>query len=217
MTIRHHLDDATLLAYASGNLGEAFSLMAATHVSLCDACRATVESFDAVGGSLIDATSGVEMSDDSLQRILARIDRPSEQDAGAAERCAVTSGALPTPLQSYVGGDLESVRWRPIGMGVRQAILPTSPGATARLLCIPAGAAMPNHSHHGRELTMVLTGAFNDADAHFARGDVEFADDQVQHHPTADIGEDCICLVVTDAPLRFNGLLHRIVQKFVGI
>ena len=35
--------------------------------------------------------------------------------------------------------------------------------------------------------------------------------------PVADIHEDCICLAVTDAPLRFDGLLHKIVQKFARI
>ena len=80
-----------------------------------------------------------------------------------------------------------------------------------------AGAAMPNHSHNGTELTLVLKGAFQDADGYFARGDIEIADSDVQHIPVADIHEDCICLAVTDAPLRFEGLLPRILQKFVRI
>jgi putative transcriptional regulator len=102
-------------------------------------------------------------------------------------------------------------------MGVKQAILPTSKGATARLLFIPAGAAMPDHGHQGTELTLVLKGAFQDADGYFARGDVEIADSGVQHIPVADIHEDCICLAVTDAPLRFTGFLPRIFQRFARI
>ena len=50
MTIRHHLSDPLLMAYAAGTLPEAFGLVAATHVSLCDECRARMEAFDAVGG-----------------------------------------------------------------------------------------------------------------------------------------------------------------------
>jgi len=100
---------------------------------------------------------------------------------------------------------------------VKQAILPTDGPATARLLYIPAGAAMPDHGHHGTEMTMVLQGAFQDGDDYFARGDVEVADSDLHHTPIADIHEDCICLAVTDAPLRFDGLLQKAVQRWARI
>jgi len=209
--IKHHLDDATLMAYATGNLPEAFNLIVATHVSLCDACRAGVESYDAVGGSLLDDNAAA-MSDGSLAKALQQL-----ESVPTAPQLRKKAGVLPGPVQDYVGGDLDSIKWRPVGMGVKQAVLATSDRATARLLFIPAGTAMPDHGHRGTELTMVLQGAFQDADEYFARGDVETADADVQHIPVADIHEDCICLAVTDAPLRFEGWLPRIVQKFVGI
>ncbi|WP_298859624.1 ChrR family anti-sigma-E factor [uncultured Sulfitobacter sp.] len=209
--IKHHLDDATLMGYASGTLPEAFNLIVATHLSLCDTCRAQALAYDAVGGALLD-DAGSEMSADSLAQTLATLD-----DGFDAAPVATATGDLPAPLLNYVGGDLDSIKWRPVGMGVKQAILPTSRGATARLLCIPAGTAMPDHGHNGKELTLVLKGAFQDDDGYFARGDIEVADKDVQHIPVADIHEDCICLAVTDAPLRFDGWLPRIWQKFARI
>ena len=209
--IKHHLDQATLLGYAAGTLPEAFNLIVATHLSLCDTCRADAQAHEAVGGAMLDQSSSA-MSSGSLAQTLAQLD-----DSLDAIPDAAPVGDLPAPLASYVGGDLDAVKWRPVGMGVKQAILPTSKGATARLLRIPAGAAMPDHGHHGKELTLVLKGAFLDDDAYFALGDIEVADKDVQHIPVADIQEDCICLAVTDAPLRFNGLLPRIMQRFVRI
>lgn len=213
MTIKHHLEEDTLLAYAAGNLPEAFNLVVAAHISLCDSCRAVVESYDTLGGALIEDADTAQMQQDSLARTLAQLDEtPVERPAPTVE-----TGVLPRPVRDYLGGDLEAVRWRPIGMGVKQAILSTSNSASARLLLIPAGVAIPDHSHEGREMTLVLQGAFQDADDRFARGDVEVADGSVSHTPVADIGEDCICLAVTDAPLKFKGLLPRIVQKFARI
>jgi putative transcriptional regulator len=214
MTIRHHLDDATLMAYAAGTLPEAFNLAVASHVSLCDECRAAVASCDAVGGVLMDTVEVSDLADESLAHTMARLDLPEAQ---TPPRRVMKKGTLPGPLQDYVGGDLESIKWRPIGMGVKQAILTTSSEAVARLLYIPAGVAMPDHSHGGNELTLVLQGAFFDEDDRFARGDIEVADGSVTHTPIADIGDDCICLAVTDAPLEFKKLLPRIVQRFVGI
>jgi putative transcriptional regulator len=169
-----------------------------------------------VGGALLEQskTVAVSMNADSFAATMAMIaDGPSD----AISLPSRPSGVLPTPLQDYVGGDLSAIKWRPVGMGVKQAILPTSKQASARLLFIPAGVAMPDHGHHGMELTMVLQGAFKDDDDYFARGDVEVADVDLEHTPVADIHEDCICLAVTDAPLRFKGLIPRIVQNFIRI
>jgi putative transcriptional regulator len=76
---------------------------------------------------------------------------------------------------------------------------------------------MPDHGHHGTEMTMVLQGAFHDDDEYFARGDVDLANADLHHTPVADIHEDCICLAVSDAPLRFDGLLPKIAQRFARI
>ena len=216
--IKHHLSDDLLMAYSAGLLSEAFSLMVATHVSLCDTCRAQLESFDAVGGAILEGSAPqipqVAMSPDAIEAIFAAIDLAPASETAAAQR---KKGIFPAPLQDYVGGDLAAVKWRPVGMGVKQAILPTAKGATARLLYIPAGAAVPDHSHNGTELTMVLKGAFSDEIDSFARGDVETADQDVTHTPVADISEDCICLAVTDAPLKFKGLIPRMLQPFLRI
>lgn len=214
--INHHLTDSILMGYAAGTLPEAFNLMVATHVSLCDECRARLEGFEAVGGAVLEqrASNEVAMDEGSLAATLSLIAGGAQDEIRVP---TVANSVLPGPLQSYVGGDLDDVQWRAVGMGVKQAILPTSKDASARLLFIPAGAAMPDHGHQGLEMTMVLQGAFQDEDDYFARGDVEVADTDTHHTPVADIHEDCICLAVTDAPLQFQGLLPKIAQRFARI
>ena len=213
--IRHHLTDALLMSYSAGTLPEAFSLVVATHVSLCDECRARLDSFDAVGGALLGEAGEVEMSEDSLEATMALIDAAPEilQTANVAGPDAI----LPAPLQQYVGGDADAIRWRPIGGGVRQAVLDTDGDASVRLLAIPGGAAMPDHGHRGMELTLVLQGAFRDEEDRFGRGDVEVANEDLHHTPIAEEGIECICLAATDAPLRFKGIIPRIAQRFIGI
>jgi putative transcriptional regulator len=213
MTIRHHLSDSLLMAYAAGSLPEAFALVVATHVSMCDDCRARLAAHEAVGGAMIAATDCADMADDALEVCLARLTAPP----APRPRPVARHGIIPSPLQSYLGGSLESVKWRPIGMGVRQAILKTQGGARARLLYIPAGQAVPDHGHRGTELTLVLQGAFRDETDRFGPGDVEIATQDLHHTPVAEAGADCICLAATDAPLRFGGLLPRLAQPFLRI
>ena len=37
--IKHHLNDELLLGYSAGALPEAFNLIVATHLEMCDKCR----------------------------------------------------------------------------------------------------------------------------------------------------------------------------------
>ena len=205
--IRHHLTDALLMAYAAGTLPEAFSLVAATHVSLCDDCRARLGAYEAVGGAVLE--DGVAPMAAGVEGCFTR----RVDDVVPSRR----QGVLPGPLVDYVGGGVEAVKWRTLGMGVRQAILPTSRAASARLLYIPAGQAVPDHGHRGMELTLVLQGAFRDSEDRFGVGDLEIAGEELVHIPTAEAGADCICLAATDAPLRFKDWLPRVLQPFFRI
>ena len=214
MTIRHHLTDDILMAYSAAQLPEAFSLVIATHISLCDECRAALQAFDAIGGSLLDDGTVTAMTEASLEATFARI---AAGPAPARSPMRPQQGLFPAPLRDAVGGDLASVRWRPVGMGVRQAILPAQGSATVRLLSIPAGQAVPDHGHSGMELTLVLQGAFRDQTDRFQRGDVEIATKELEHMPVAEAGLDCICLAAADAPLRFNKMIPRLLQPLFGI
>ena len=211
--ITHHLSEDLILGYSAGTLPEAVNLIVATHISLCDQCRAALEASDAIGGALIETVDSVAVPEACFDDTMALIRKARPE----AKPAPLAPSPVPGPLRSYLDGGFEDVRWRSVGMGVKQAVLATSPEASARLLYIPAGTAVPDHSHRGLELTLVLQGAFEDEEGRFARGDIEIADAEVDHMPVADVSEDCICLAVTDAPLRFKGWLPRLAQPFVGI
>jgi len=213
-TIKHHLTDDLLIAYAAGNMPEAFSLIVATHISMCDTCRAALAAHESVGGALIEDTRPAAVTDDLLARTLASIERPVPAPVTLPTR---KPGKVPSVLQDYIGGDLDAIRWKNLGGGVRQSILKTDNGASARLLFIPAGKAVPDHGHRGTELTLVLQGAFADSVDRFGPGDIEIATEELDHTPVAEMGEDCICLAATDAPLRFNALIPRLLQPIFRI
>lgn len=212
--IEHHLTEPLLMAYSAGTLPEAFNLVVATHLSMCDECRALAESFDALGGAMLDTTGSVEMDSGSLEATLRLIDAP--EDTHIKARVAPDQ-LFPAPLAEYVGGGLDSVSWRTVGGGVQQSILPSSKEASVRLLRIPGGCAVPDHGHRGTELTLVLQGAFQDGHDRFGRGDIEVATEDLTHTPVAELGPDCICLAATDARLKFRGLIPRLAQPFFRI
>lgn len=213
--IKHHLTDELLMGYAAGTLPEAFNLVVATHISMCDTCRAALAEYEALGGEVMLDADPADIAEDALAATMALID--SGQCAVKSAPVRAKDSIFPGPLQDYVKGDVDSLKWRKIGGGVSQLVLDTSKEASVRLLRIPAGTAVPDHGHHGTELTLVLQGAFVDEDDRFGVGDVEVANEDLHHTPVAEEGLDCICLAATDAPLRFNSLMPRIAQRFIGI
>ncbi|HKK29766.1 MAG TPA: ChrR family anti-sigma-E factor [Alphaproteobacteria bacterium] len=216
MTIRHHVTDDLLLAYAAGSLSEGWSLAVATHLALCPDCRGRESRFQALGGAVLEEFAPAAIADDALAACLSRLDErvPAEPPHLEPARQAMI---LPQPLRDYAGGDADAVRWSMVGGGIRQCLLSVRSRERARLLYIPAGESVPEHGHRGMELTLVLAGSFADGGSEFRRGDIEVADEQLSHTPVAGYGEPCICLAVTDAPLIFRSLMPRLVQRFVRI
>lgn len=208
--ITHHIPDAMLAAYVSGNLPHAFAVVVAAHVSLCEECRAAIEAHQAVGGTVLEVSEAVALSENAKADILAQLDAPY-----APAPVYKRSGVFPGPVMEALKG--KPPRWKALGMGVRQDILSDDKAGSLRLLYIPPGRAVPNHGHNGVELTLVLQGSFSDETGQFRIGDVEVADEQLDHTPIADTGAACICLAATDAPLRFRSLVPRLLQPFLRI
>jgi putative transcriptional regulator len=46
---------------------------------------------------------------------------------------------------------------------------------------------------------------------------MEDVDEELVHKPTAETATDCICLVITDAPIKFKEWVPRLLQPMIGI
>jgi putative transcriptional regulator len=219
----HHLSDELLLDHAAGSLPEPVALLVATHLALCPSCREHETSLEAIGGALLDEIEPEPIEGGGLDALFARIEaappEPSEADSTAAATvkpvASDTTPSLPRPLRDYVGGAVDALHWRRRGKLSEARLLPDAHGGTVKLLRIPAGAMMPVHTHRGTELTLVLEGGFSDGRGHYLRGDVAIADDEVTHRPRADDDGDCLCLTVTEAPVRLAGPLARFLNPFL--
>ncbi|MBW6424478.1 ChrR family anti-sigma-E factor [Rhizobium sp. XQZ8] len=220
MNIKHHLSDAFLLDYAGGNLSEGWSLAVATHLALCPTCRRQLEAMEGAAGALLEKMPvEANATDDSWERMKARLGGLQAIEIKPEPSREIAKPAiLPEPLRSYVGGDLPDLKWRALGRGAYQIMIDTGDKDTqVRLLRIPAGKPVPEHTHEGCELTLVLAGSFRDGEDLFARGDIEEADDTLLHQPIATEGEDCICLAVTEASLKFTSWIVRLMQPILKI
>lgn len=216
MTPNHHLDDSTLISYAAGTLDEAFTVVAASHIAVCPACRAAVRSAEAVGGALLEGMNDAPVSQDCRARTMAALEGALLPKPRVIAPRSELPVALASRLQATRFADLP---WKKKAPGVTMLDVKLSGSSKGKLtlMRIGAGRAMPEHGHGGEEITMVLKGAYSDHLGRYGEGDVADLDESIEHRPVVDQDRDCICLVATEQPTRFKSLVARLMQPFVGI
>jgi putative transcriptional regulator len=211
----HHPTTETLVELATGRLDVGRSLVVAAHLETCTACSRQMRVMETVGGQLLSGALPEPMAPEALARTLARIDSHVSEAAEPTEPQAPDDlPFLPLAARPYRLGS-----WQWIGPGVHRRMLelPDDSGARVFLLKARPGTHMPDHTHTGTELTLVLAGAFSHAGGRYGQGDFEEADDTVHHQPVVEAGETCICLVAMEGTLKLRGLTGRILQPFVRI
>jgi putative transcriptional regulator len=211
MSVRHHPEEALLLAHAAGRLDPAMALIVATHLHFCAACRGQAALGNSVGGALLDEAPPAPLAADALARTLARLDAPP-----APVIRMVSNDNTPPPLRAFLGRDLSAVRWRAMGPRLGYRTLYRQGDLTLRLLRGSPGSDVGAHSHRGQEFTLVLKGGYRDETGAYGPGDFQCAAAQVTHNPVADPGEDCINLSVTVGGLRFGSAAQNLVARLFG-
>ena len=207
-----HPIDALMAQYASGQLSPALHGLVAAHLAIKPDNRSFVGALEELNAQELEGTAPIKLRNRD-SRLAAIFDA-----APVARVSGPRDAIIPAPLADFIGYKLENVPWRTVLPGIREFHVPHAEkaGGEASLLWIKPGRIMPSHTHDGSEVTLVLKGGFSDASGHYRRGDIAFADSDVDHRPRADEDEDCVCFAVTDAPLRLTGPFGRIVQRIFG-
>jgi len=205
--------DELLAGYAAGTLSYPAQALVGAHLELSDQNRGYVSSLESLGGVSLSDADPVALNDrDSMLSAIFSDDTPLSNDNVPL---AQNGTNVPHSLQSIIGRSMEGLPWKTLLPGVKECKFGEIDGCASSLLWVRAGRAMPSHTHHGTELTLVLQGGFSDEDGHFVSGDLAFADGDVDHKPIADEGEDCICFAVTAGRLELTGPVGRWFAPFM--
>ena len=216
MSIQHHPDLTTLMAFSAGSLDEPYAAVIATHLAMSEGGRETLRHINTIGGALLHAEPEAELSNGALNRLLGALGDEKIEVVPHDQR---DMQGLPLPLQRYLPQGMDAVKWKWTGPGVATADLAWGKDGKSRLMLlrVAAGRRVPEHGHGGQELTLILSGAYRDRFGIFAAGDIADHDEDVEHQPIAEPGEDCVCLVAVDARLTFRGRLMRALQPLFGL
>lgn len=208
-------------AYAAGALGPGLALLAETQAELSPDAARDLATAEATAGALLERESPVPLAASALEKVFARIAAAEDRDltsrtrASRAVRAHVEEiEALPARIREVALKALHERGWTFSGFGIRTLTLDAGDDAHVELIRIEPGVATPRHTHEGDEYTLVLTGAFHDERGRYDRGDIAVAGPGITHRPTAEPGAVCYNLAVSEAALKFTGLLGAL-QRMV--
>jgi putative transcriptional regulator len=210
MSPDHHPAEELLLELAAGQLERGPALVLRAHLQACPACQAARGRFEAVGGALLETLPAAAMQADALEHALARIETPVSQPNATAK----IEVDLPTLLQ---GEALGPRRWLAPGLWLRRLEAERGARFSTYLLHVAPHQRLPRHGHLGAEYCSVLEGAFADETGRYGPGDFACGDEGLEHSPTAQPGDACLCLIASEGRLKMHGLAARALQIYAGV
>ncbi|MFM5127884.1 ChrR family anti-sigma-E factor [Aeromonas veronii] len=221
--IKAHPTDPMLRAFAADELPLPLAVGLSAHCELCPECAARLKTFEEeLAQQYLASPAEPELAsrdevaldvgfDAMLADILAQ---PEPVAAPAIDLSRAQPAELEVASHAYrlprVLARYRSPKWRHIG-AIRQQSLPLDEmGARASLLHIDAGGRIPEHTHQGYELTLLLAGNIQDGDTLYQAGDFIWRDASHAHSPHTPDG--CLCYTVQDAPVQFTKGLSRLLN-----
>lgn len=222
--IKHHPTFELLTAFVNGDLPASLSAGIAIHADMCEECRNTIAQLtDQVAQSnfefeeafldrfIVDDSKDIDdvqsMSfDDMIADITASddIDNMTPKDEKFISFNG-TSYRLPNALHNMSVGKSAHV-----GKLSRARIQLDENEIHTSLLHIEPGGGVPEHTHKGFELTLLLAGSFEDEHGKYVEGDFIMLDAQNQHHPVSH--EGCLCFTVANDALHFTQGINKLLN-----
>lgn len=226
--IKHHPSNEILLLHTKGELPLSLSLAVSAHIEMCEECQKvqqalTQQESDATWQAAdtsavaqkhsvdsLDLVSDVTVNED-LSDMLAHIMEQApeellfEASKPTATKVAGRNYSLPRAFRQY-----DKLKWSGIGAVSRARVVSESDDVRGSLLHIDKDASIPQHSHKGYELTLLLDGSFEDENGKYERGDFIWLEGDHQHSPYTK--EGCLCYAVQNAPLHFVSGVSKVLN-----
>jgi len=213
--VNYHPDTRLLNEFSSGTLPLAQSVCVSLHLKYCKQCQRNHRKLQQLGATLFETLAPQQVDDSLLQSVMSRLD---EEPPLTYDNSTDDGEDYPALMQRLMTGRYDELDWNRINKDLRISRLRTGDlDNEFALYHIKAGGSIPQHTHKGTELTLVLDGSFSDEEGVYQVGDFLMRDAEHVHTPTAARTGDCICVGVLDAPIHFTKWNYRPLNPFLKL
>jgi putative transcriptional regulator len=220
--IKHHPKFELIQAFVNGDLPASLSAGIAIHADMCEECQQKIaqlteqvaeNSFEEefLDRFIVDEDDTLESIaainfDDMIESIVESSDIDLVTDK--VEKTVNYNGenyVLPLALNNMKLG-----KHAHIGKLTRTRIQLDEGEIHSSLLHIEPGGGVPEHTHKGFELTVLLDGSFHDASGEYVKGDFIMLDASHKHQPISTNG--CLCYTVANDALHFTQGINKLLN-----
>ena len=210
-----HPQPEQLVEYAAGSCHTGMSVAISVHLHYCKHCRERVSELESATAVLFESQTPAPVAEGTFDQLMQRIQR--EPGVESVQKPApAAKQRFPRALQSLLPESLDSLDWRhPMKNLSVSHLMTDETGMIIGLHHMKAGGRVPNHTHRGDEINVVLEGGFSDQMGSYGEGDFVFRTEADTHAPQADAHEDCLMLSVVAAPVKLTGPLGWLINPFI--
>lgn len=220
--IKFHPTPEQLKHFAMGGLSATESLVISAHCDMCSHCSHRLQHETEQLAKVVFEEEVVPdhsvIDKQALDVMMANITQTP-----AAEAIAVPSHriehieldgkifALPRTLQRFAA---KTGNWSSMVGKLWQAPVEIGDDCVGHFIYMGQGGGVPEHTHRGSELTLVINGEFSDGLNNYDSGDFLYMNGEHTHAPRSDSNEGCLVFSIVDQPLHFTSGLARLLNPF---
>jgi len=220
--IKHHPKFQLIQAFVNGELPASLSAGIAIHIDMCPKCKKSIallteqvaeQSFEEgfLDKFIVDDNADLEsISHLDFDEMIAGITESADIDSVTTPVVKTVEFnkavyTLPTVLNNIAVGKTANV-----GKLSRSRLQLDENEVHSSLLHIQPGGGVPQHTHNGFELTVLLDGSFHDEDGEYVKGDFIMVEGNHKHHPISTNG--CLCYTVANGALHFTQGINKLLN-----
>lgn len=213
--INMHPTEKQLTEFVKGELNPAMALVVSAHADMCPQCQLKIEAIEQqISEAALADTAELPQEYASLIADITSLPCADKATPAPADDFIELDGRrfpLPRALQRYADSTgnwslMPGKLWQaPVDMGIN---------GKANFIYMEKGGRVPEHTHKGSEITLVINGEFSDGLADYDSGDFMIMDASHKHTPYSNADEGCLVFTVVDKPLHFTSGLARLLNPF---
>jgi len=220
--IKHHPKFELLQNFVNGDLPASLSAGIAIHADMCPQCQEKIS-------QLTEQVAEVSFEQNFLHKFVVD-DEDMAEIAELDFDSIIDEITASDDIESVkINNDEPSIEFKGSQYILPKAIRNIELGKTAQigklsrarlqldegeihtsLLHIDPGGSVPEHTHNGFELTLLLAGSFTDEQGEYVAGDFIMLDKRHQHHPVSEHG--CLCYTVANDSLHFTQGINKLLN-----
>ncbi len=213
---RHHPETAIFYNFIAGDLPAGMNLAVSSHIAACSSCQRRA----AASQEAQYSERFAELSKDWIVQSASKQSVADKPEVSVIEKKPVRRTAeifgykvqLPASLAAIIE---QGLTWKKVRKGIHQATLHVDRATRCVLIYMESGAKVPRHTHLGHEAMLMLAGSICDDWDCYRDNDFVLRGQLDSHMQETE--EGCVCLFVTDGPLRFTEGYMRLMNPYFAL